>query len=75
MAKTRELHKFTFRLRGHGQDVPAGVYEAETIEKAFKAALKNCKPFSIPGWELFCIESGGAMPAAEFIDGQEKVRR
>ena len=34
-AKQRDLHKFTFRLRGHGQDVPAGVYEAELRSKTY----------------------------------------
>ena len=75
MRKEKELHKFTFRVRGHGQDVPAGEYMAETIDNAFKAALKNCKHFTQPGWELFCVESGGSMPAAEFIENGEKVRR
>lgn len=63
--KTPELREYTFRLRGHGQDVPAGTAWAQDEEKAFAKAFKACKRFELPGWVLFCIETGTGLPVVK----------
>lgn len=72
----KELKQYTFRVRGHGHDIPGVQVEAESEQKAVKEALKACKPFSLPGWELFCVETGTSQAIAEFIDpsANAKVR-
>lgn len=69
-----ELHTFTFRLRGHGQDIPAVTVRAENEKKAFREAYKSCKSFELPGWSLACVETGTSQPAVEFHDGAKKKR-
>jgi hypothetical protein len=63
--KTPEARSYTFRLRGHGQDVPAGTFMAVDEQKAFNKALKACKRFELPGWVLFCIETSTALPVVK----------
>lgn len=71
---------YTFRLRGHGQDVPVGQWVEESEQKAFKKAFTACKNFELPGWVLFCVETGTGQAVVEFIDterqgGPAKERR
>lgn len=63
--KHPEMREFTFRLRGHGQDVPAGQFMAVDEEKAFAKAWKACKRFELPGWVLVCAETGTALPVVK----------
>jgi hypothetical protein len=60
----KEMRDYHFRLQGHGQDIDAGTYKAESEEKAFKEARKACRRFEIPGWRLVCLESGTSEGAA-----------
>ncbi len=63
--KSPEMRNYTFRLRGHGQDIPAGEFMAQDEEKAFAKALKACKRFELPGWIMFCIETQTALPVVK----------
>jgi hypothetical protein len=54
-----EKCEYHFRVRGHGQDVPAGSVFATSPERAFKAAGRRfTKNFALKGWELWCAETG-----------------
>lgn len=66
---------FVFRLQGHGQDIDAGTFRAETEEKAFKEARKGCKRFELPGWRLVCVTTGTSEGAATvYTPGGEAER-
>lgn len=69
------VYPFTFRLQGHGMDVPVGVYHAENEHKAFAMAFKACKSFELPGWTLVCVESGTRQGAVEFVDHTRESKR
>lgn len=60
--KSPESREYTFRLQGHGQDLPAGTFNATDENAAFKKALKNCKRFELPGWVLHCVETKTTLP-------------
>ena len=64
--KSPEMRRYTFRLQGHGQDLPAGEFLAEDELKAFAKAFKSCKRFELPGWLLFCVETKTTLPVAKF---------
>lgn len=59
---------FTFEIRGHGHVVPAGTYQADSEEDAFKLALQKCKGFTLPGWTPLCKTTGNAQAVVAFID-------
>lgn len=70
-----ELHTFTFRVRGHGHDLPAGTVQATNERKAFREAYKWCTAFELPGWSLVCVETGTSQPAVQFIDPEGEKKR
>ncbi len=67
--------EFTFRLRGHNQDIPAGTYMAEDEYTAFKMARQKVGFLEFPGWSLHCVDTGTTAPAVEFMDDREKDER
>lgn len=69
------LKPFTFRIAGHGHDLPVNTYEAEDEHKAFKMAFADCKHFELPGWRLVCTTTGTSQAVAEFIDRSETNKR
>lgn len=73
--KEKETKRYTFRVRGHGHDIPGVSVDADSETKAIREALKACKPFNLPGWNLVCVETGTTQPVVEFIDhDNNKVR-
>lgn len=71
----KETRDYRFRLQGHGQDIDAGTFNAESEEKAFREARKGCKRFSLPGWRLVCLESGVSEGAATLTTEGGDVQR
>lgn len=71
-----QLKEFHFHVEGHGTKVACAPVVEANEERAFKAALNQCKRFTLPGWTIVCEESGATMPVAQFFDFSEgrKVR-
>ena len=59
--------KFTFELRGDGKKIPAGEYEAETIDGALRQVRRNVKHLEIPGWILYHVEKNQGYPAVKLF--------
>jgi hypothetical protein len=68
----RELKEFHFQLLGDGRVIDAAPVMAESEEKAFREAHKQCRRLSLPGWSLRCIDTGTAQPAAIFYEEIKK---
>jgi len=69
----KELPTFTFDIRREGQQVPVGAFKAAKLEHAVREARKQCKSFTLPGWELVCRETGACFPAVQFKTNTGKV--
>lgn len=68
MAEKQEsalLKHWSFRIIGHGHDLPAGEFRAMDEDRAFEAAFKACKRFELPGWTLRCVETGTSLPVVK----------
>lgn len=62
-----ETKTFTFRLKGHDQDLPVGAFEAYEEARAFSEAFKHTKRFELPGWTLYCVETGTSLPVVKLM--------
>lgn len=63
-----DMSKFDFHVEGHGMRVACSVVEARDERGAFRAALRQCKRFELPGWMLVCDTTGNSIPVVELLD-------
>jgi len=74
LKKDEKQPTFTFDIVGDNQKVFVGAFEVPDLEHAVKAARRQCKTFTLPGWRLYCREADKDFPVVQFVhpDGSKE---